>query len=265
MKPFLKIFNKINRNKSVFIFLSFFPIFSLAAVSSDGFVDSPAGCFLKEKYPCKLRVASGSFAGHLTISRERQSFNLSPDTSVLFTSATQIEVMEGSLWIKDSQQLTLILSPRLKVELNGQFFMERKKDHSAVLQNLNGEIKFHSPAVDPSEALPLGFENWYGGLTTSGKIQRGIIRPIQTSQFLKNWIPICGLASAEMKKQLKSYRQSWIDTTEIASEMYQAVVERQLASQAEKQQRSSQRRQLVKKDEQNFRRLYREKNNLPEN
>jgi hypothetical protein len=249
------------------LFILFFSAQLLAKASSvDGnlakpYVDSPQNCYEKEKYPCNLRISEG----FLAFERGDQQFHLAKQSALLFHGASKIQVLQGQLWIRNSKKLTLVLSPALEIQLDGEFFVEKRADLTSRIHNLAGTARFLSKYVFASESLPLGFENWYGAMDTSGQVQRGVIRPIEIADFLKSWIPVSGLPMAQLKKNLELYRDSWSETTEASAQMYQQVIERRIASHLEKERKQLERRRSVEQDQSRYRQMFREKNDIPGN
>src|SRR4051812_3531023 len=98
---------------------------------SEAFVDLPVGCFAAHKYPCSLK-ATGSF---LNFERDSQKFHLAQNSALIFFSESNIQLMQGKLWIRDSQALTLKVSPLLQMELTGEFFTEKMPDATMLVRN----------------------------------------------------------------------------------------------------------------------------------
>lgn len=219
------------------------------------YVDLPQGCFTKKTFPCALR----STAGALKFESVSGSYFLGDLSSVRFTSANQIQLLSGSLWIERSQQLEFVANPELTLKLAGEFFLEKQKAGMVLVRNLNGVVEFDSRFLFKAESLPLGFQNWYGTLTTQKQINRGVIRPIEVLPFLKVWQPVAGLSPAETKARVHVYKQSWAEGVEISSQFYKEVVERRLASQAELDQRRVDRQKAALNEQKRIRQMYRQK------
>jgi hypothetical protein len=229
-----------------------------SAWAQSSFIDSPAQCFSKMTYPCSLR-AVGNF---LSFERSSQAFHLNERSAILFLSATEVQLLQGQVWIRDSSALEVKVTSALKISVTGEWFVEKLPDATTLFRNLNGEAKFQSKYVFKNESLPLGFQNWYGGLTTNGEIARGVIRPILLTDFLKVWIPVSGLSFAEAKKRTHEYREIWHLTLEQSSEFYQQVINRRLASQSESLQRTAQKQKAQAGERARLRQMYLEKNGL---
>ncbi len=244
---------------SLLIFLSMsFQVRAQSSSYASSYVDFPTGCASSGSYPCLLRAIDRNMA----FNQGEQKFILSKKSSVKLIGPAEFEILDGQLWVAQSQALNFFLSPGLSLILNGDFFLQRENDHSVRVRNLAGKTQFVSKAVLPSESLPTGFENWYGGLGTDGQIQRGVIRPIEISGFLKSWLPVCEYSSAEIKKALLIYRDLWSETTEISASLYKEIIERRLASSEEKLSLAKTKAHHSKQEQNRYRQMFRERNNL---
>lgn len=236
-------------------------MFSLSLEASQfekAFVDSPAGCFSAKKYPCSLK-ATGAY---LNFEREAQKYHLADKSALIFWSESQVQLMQGKLWIVDSKELSLKVSPALHLKFSGEFFIEKQPDATMLVRNLNGIVFFESKYVFANEALPVGFQNWFGPMDSSGQISRGVIRPIVLADFLKAWMPISGLPVSIAKKNMLSYRELWKEGVEQSAQLYQQIIERRLASHEEKARKLNARKQALQNEQKLFKKMFREKNGL---
>jgi hypothetical protein len=222
-------------------------------------VDLPRGCFTQKKFPCQVRVTSSFLAFDLGL----QKFHLGAKSSLLFISAEQIQLLQGDLWIQQSDSLGLKFSPALKMVVSGEWLIRKAPQAQTHVFNLAGQSKFDSQFVFPSESVPVGFQNWYGLIDSNGEISRGVIRPIQIKEFLKTWIPLSGLSMAEIRKSTLSYREAWGDSLERSAKLYQEIVERRLASHEDKALRLQDKRRQAEIERAQLRRMFRERNGLP--
>lgn len=229
-----------------------------AEASGGGFVDLPHQCFQKKSYPCQIRV-SGNF---LSFERSGNRFHLAEKSSLRFRSESEIQLLEGHVWVKDSKNLKVYSSPVLSFQVHGEWFFSKKDREDLAASNLNGEIEFLSKYVFSSESLPVGFQNWYAGLDSTGQVSRGVIRPIEMKEFLKNWIPVSGTSFAGMKKAAHEYKQRWSEALAKSSDLYQEIVERRLASHEEKKRREIERQRQAEREKSQMRRMFREKNGM---
>ncbi|MEZ0391719.1 MAG: hypothetical protein ACAH59_05860 [Pseudobdellovibrionaceae bacterium] len=229
-----------------------------AEISPEGFIDSPSKCFSQRKYPCSLRVSRRMHS----FEREAQRYHLGENGALLFLSESQIQLMQGVLWIQSSKDLEVKSSSALSMKLSGEWLLEKRPDTSLLFRNLKGSIDFQSKFVFTNESLPVGFQNWYGPMDSSGQISRGMIRPLVLKDFLQVWIPLSGLSLAEVKRQTADYKKTWGNTVEQSSKFYQQVAERRLASQEEKARKLAAQKASRQQEQSDFRQMFRKKNGL---
>jgi hypothetical protein len=234
--------------------------FNSAFAADLTFVDLPQGCFSKSHFPCQIRAS----VGFLSFEKGGNLYHLGEKSSLLLNSASEVQLMQGQLWVQDSHDLTFKSSSALKMIISGDWFFEKVPDSNLLVRNLNGDMKFDSKFVFANEALPIGFQNWFAGLDSHGQISRGVIRPIAEVDFLRSWIPLSGYSMAELRKKFYSYREMWAGALSKSADLYQEVVERRLASQDEKLKRAADRLKAQKSEQENLREMYRRKNGLGE-
>lgn len=230
-------------------------LFAGAKVFASEVTDHPAQCFGKKIYPCSLR----SLSGGLRFERAGMSYVLGSKSSIKFLMEDQIQILEGSLWVENSKDLQIFAHPHFGFGVSGEVFLQKNTDGTLLVRNLGGEVQFKSPYLFKQEALPVGFQNWYGRLNSQKQIDRGVFRAIEVAAFLKAWIPMSNLSVAEAKGRVLVWKESWSRAVEMSAQFYQEVVERRVASLEELDQQRA-RRQKAARDEQNkIRQLYRQK------
>lgn len=242
---------------SLFLSLSFLGTLK-AQASNQAYVDYPQSCLSEKKYPCTLKTAGTALQMEISGSR----YLVDQESSIQFHAAGLVQLLKGKAFFHFPERAEIRLNPHLLVGAVGEVFIEKASDGSMKLKNLNAQIDFKSAYVFASEALPTGFENWYGPLAGNGQILRGVIKPIDKESFMTAWMPMSSLSVAEMRKKMKEYLDLWSGAVEQSAQFYQDVAQRRLASQQAKLDQAAQK--LRKKDEEKdqLRRLYREKNGL---
>lgn len=240
-----------------FLFVSFLFVCSMAQADY-GFVDSPEQCFVKHRYPCSLRVSQG----FLSFERESQKYHLAEKSSLLFVSPSQVQLLQGRVWVQDSKSLRIKISSALQMTISGEWFFEKQMDSTLLARNLSGEALFNSKFVFAHESLPLGFQNWFGPVDSTGQISRGVIRPIAVADFLRAWLPLTGLSVAESKKRSQNYKSLWAGNVEQSATLYKQVVQRRLASQQEKAQKKADQRAKRLAEQAELKKMFRQKNGL---
>jgi|GEM_PF-3504170 len=221
------------------------------------YVDEPAQCFAKEGYPCAVRSLEP-----LRLQRGDDVYQFAAETSVVWLTADDLRVLEGRIWIEKATQLSLHLLGTEAITLNGEFLVTREKNQNFVVMNLNGAVQFPEKGFLKSEALPVGFQNWFGRRTTEGVVERGVLRPIEIPTFIATWAKTGSVARTARGEKLKQYRELWKGNVEQSAELYKNIVERRIASQDDTA--ATQRRRQMKAEEERakLRKMFREKNNL---
>lgn len=237
----------------IFILGSFSFTGSLA--NAEFFVDLPKNCYSKQEYPCTVTVESGV----LTLVRENGKFNLSKNGVLAFFTAEKMQLLKGQMWISNAKGLETKISSILSLKIFGDLLVSKESREKTRIVNLNGQIEFVSKNLFPSEAIPLGFENWYTGLAVNGQILRGIIRPIETETFLKSWVPISGMSLASSRHKFKQYKENWDGTVEESARFYQQIAERRIASAEEAEERRVRKMRSLQLERQKIRKMFRQK------
>jgi len=235
-------------------------LFSQLAQAELRFVDSPKGCYARKSYPCQVRVSGGS----LVIERGNQILHLADQGALSFLAENEIQFLSGGAWIEGAEGLKVKISSVLGLQIKGEWFFHREKDATMLIRNLNGEAQFLSSRVFPSEAIPIGFQNWYGLIDSTGQVSRGIIRPIELKPFLKDWLAISGLSIAEMKNRVSIYRELWKDGLEMSVALYGQVVSRRIASVEERERKRAAQIEAVQRERAKLKSMYRDRNGFGE-
>jgi hypothetical protein len=240
--------------------LLFLSLFSVPVWAELKFVDLPQNCYAKKTYPCQVRISGGS----LTIEREAQVLHLADQGAISFLSANELQFLSGAAWIEKANALTVKVSAVLKIQISGEWLLKKEKDATMVMRNLAGEARFLSDRVFPNEALPVGFQNWYGLLDTSGSVSRGMIRPIEVGEFLRDWLPMSNLSVAEMKHQISSYKERWKGALEQSAQLYAQVATRRIAAVEERERLKLEKAVSLRQEREKLRQMYRDRNGLSE-
>lgn len=221
------------------------------------FVDEPAQCFVREGYPCAVRSLEP-----LRLQRGDDIYQFAAETSVVWLSADDLRVLEGRIWIEKSANLSLHILGSDVVAVDGEFLVTREKDQNLTIMNLNGSVQFPEKGFLKSEALPVGFQNWYGRRGTNGVVQRGVLRPIEVPAFIASWARTGSATRVARGEKLKQYRELWKGNVDQSAELYKNIVERRIASQEDSRAALRRRRQKADEERARLRQMFREKNNL---
>lgn len=250
---------RIKQSLSMMIYAAALVLGVVAQAHAEGFVyvDEPAGCFSKESYPCAVRALEA-----LKLERGGDVYQFAADTSVVWIHADELRVLEGRFWIEKSTQLSLHLMGTDTVVVNGEFLVIREKDQNLVMMNLHGDVKFPAKGFLKSEALPVGFQNWYGRRMTEGNVERGVVRPIDVPTFMAAWARSGVAAKSARLEKVKEYKELWKDNVDQSSELYKNIVDRRIASQEDSAEAERRRQKKAEEERAKLRQMFREKNNL---
>jgi hypothetical protein len=219
-------------------------------------VDSPSHCLEKQMFPCSLRVKGGFFAHDTGENR----FHLGDRSALIMHSPAEVQLIEGDLWVRQSKDLTLRSSATLQMSLSGEWFFQKKGNLPLLARNLDGAVVFVSKYLFAGEALPVGFENWFGGLDSSGKLSRGMMKPIEIVNHLREWHPLTGYSEAELRKAARQYKESWKSALQSSADLYRDIVERRMASHEDKAAAQAESKRQKEAEQKKFRQMFRQKN-----
>ncbi len=197
--------------------------------------------------------------GSLRFERNAATFVLGEKSALRFIADDKIQVLSGSLWIEEAKDLAVVVHPQFGFSASGSLFLQKTADGNIFVRNLEADIKFRSPFVFKGEALPAGFQNWYGRLNAQKQIDRGIFRPIEFASFLKAWLPMTHLSIAEAKGRVLVWKEQWSGALEASAHFYQEVVERRMASVELQDQQRAARQKAAQTEQNRIRQLYRQK------
>jgi hypothetical protein len=234
-------------------------LLGLPAAHAEGlvYVDEPAGCFDRAAYPCAVRALEP-----LKLQRGDDVFQFAADTSVVWLSPDDLRVIEGRIWIEKSNKLSLRLLGGDSVVMNGEFLITHQEDQSLLVMNLNGSVQFPAKGFLKSEALPVGFQNWYGRRMTEGNVERGVVRPIEVATFVDSWARTGVSTKAARLDKVKLYKKLWRGNVDQSAVLYKDIVERRIASQEDAASARARREQKAQAEREKLRQMFREKNGL---
>lgn len=223
-------------------------------VAAFEYVDLPEGCWQRQKFPCSLRAVRT-----LKKLKMKSSVLAMPaDTSIKLVSASRLQLLTGYVWIQEADSFEILIEGQVAV-LSGDVLVS-KEDQRIVLQNMSGTVDFRSTRVFASEAVPVGFENWYSKPGPEGEISRGIANLFSVESVFKKIAPLMEGDKEQQVKNLSEFRKAWSGRAEMGAQFYQEVVQRRLAVAEEKRQKKADEKTRRDREDQRLRQMFRAKN-----
>ncbi len=165
------------------------------------------------------------------------------------------DLLQGSVWVRNAKKYTLN-TPYGSVQANrGDFYIHYEPQKVTVVNNL-GRLQVHLKDGRIVE-VPPGFEMWFSEIQEDKKNRMGVIRPVNTQEYIVNLGKIWTGSLASFKKEMLEMEESWGDRTRLASRYYKSLVEREIASvEKEKQEQDEIKRKEQERREANRRLLF---------
>lgn len=206
--------------------------YTATAFAKSSLVDEPSGCLSKQRYPCAILFQKSQ---KLEVSGA-QVWAARGTSLVLFAAdkeKQEIKLLEGKVWVR-SKSTVMVDHAEVEFRGSGDLWFERSANNQLNVKNLNGQLSVKSPifatGFGGSQDIPVGFENWYQGINTTGKVEQGVLKPILEPAFFKSWNRFTKLPVKEATQVIKTYQTLWKSNAQAAAEMYKETIERRLAS-----------------------------------
>jgi hypothetical protein len=218
------------------------------------FVDQPKACFEKEALPCAIQIMSQP--AHLKWGEIK--INALAKSSFILEKNQQIKLLQGSLWL-DGESYKVKLS-YATITANGEAIFENQKEKS-IIQNLSAELAIQGLTSENAAFALKGTQIWMAGISSDNHQVQGVIEPIEVKSFL-NQAKAYRLGKGDFKAKLAKWKSEWEESKESTYHFYQEVAQRKVASVEEKNRHKSEAEQKARIENQNLRKLFREKNYL---
>lgn len=214
-------------------------------------MDEPTGCYASEKFPCAIRALGVS----LSIVQKNYAFKLKKDSNLIFYGKNQARLLDGAVWVVQGEALKL-QTTHIQVSGRGDYWVEKFNSERTLVRNLNADIQILAGGKN-HEVLPVGFENWFGGLQSDQNLAKGIVRPIEKGYFLSLWNQTAQLSKKNTIQKIGFYRQLWDKNIEGSSQLYREIVQRKLASVELKEKQRVKQEQKNKEERESLRQVFR--------
>lgn len=212
-------------------------------------LQQPSAC-LKSKETCAIHVTGPAF--HLR--RDDFSIHANENSTLMRLSLKQWRLVKGTMWVEKSAGVE-VETPYANLKApQGQYWLI-EKGSQIVVRNIDADLQVVLRDGRKLE-VPAGFEFWVSGINSKGQTEYGMIRPIEMKEHLPLWNSLYSGTKEGFVKEVQNLKENWGDLTEKSAFIYQAVVERKLASVAESQRQVEEKKRQQAADLQKMKSFY---------
>lgn len=216
-------------------------------------MEQPSAC-LKAKETCALRVTGSAFH----FEKDELKLHASEGTSLVRLAPEQWRLVKGALWVEaNGRGLQLETLYANMSATFGQYWV-LEKDSKILVRNMSASLKVVLRDGKTLE-VPEGFEVWISGVNSKGQSEYGMIEPLNMKEHLVLWNSLYRGSKESFVKEVRHYRENWGDLTLKSSHLYQALVEREIASANDRAQAEEALRRRKAAEAQKIKDLYRQR------
>lgn len=214
----------------------------------------PENCIV-ESSTCAVRTHKNT---RFTLKRGEQKIILSGSTSYLRRGAQSGTLLSGTVLIQTPEPLE-IETPygTIKTE-KGEFLVSRSRSRYLV-RVLEGEVVIVALGSTESVIIPTGFENWLAPVNRLGVAQVGLPGPISFHAFLMQWGALFSGSKRDFETAVRHFQVGWREAVGRSSEIYRGLVEREIASEKDRQHQLALRRAREAAERKKMNDLFRKK------
>ena len=227
--------------------------FSLQGLQVQAFVDQPEGCWTKsnDQGACAVRASHREWLS----SPDGAKILLGAGSGLIRSKAgEEWQVLVGQIWL-ETEKAVQVRYFQQTFQVQGESWWAKSADQIKVtVFSGSVETQFNSAVT---ELVPAGFENWW----QLGS--RGVIKPVQATKTLRDWNRWTQLSKDESKARLQAYRELWADRVQVGSDLYQAIIDRRIASVESREKSEQMRRARALQEQQKMRKMFRSRFDNP--
>lgn len=213
--------------KHLFLFLFFFQAEVHVRAAGD-VLQTPEACLMRHG-SCAIHVVGQAY--HYI--KNGVNIHASSGSTVVRNSSNNWNFVTGVVWVEEGEGLEFqSVYGKFKTEF-GQYWLIDQKDRLLV-RNMSADLKITLRDGKVLE-LPEGFEFWISGLNSKGVSEYGVIKPIEMKSHIALWGSIYNGNKKAFRKELMRLKDRWGDLPEKSGQIYRALVDRQVASDQERQ------------------------------
>lgn len=205
------------------MFLMAFQMEVRVRASGETLLQQPEAC-LKQAVSCALQVAGEGFH----FEKNDVKVHAARGSTLVRQSAKQWRLIGGALWVESGKGLRVETVYATTEAEQGQYWIF-EKDSRVYVRNMSASLKVELRDGRALE-LPEGFEVWIGGLNSKGQTEYGMIEPVNMKELLPVWSSLYRGSKDAFVSEVRHYHDNWGDLTQKSSQLYQKLVERELAS-----------------------------------
>lgn len=207
-------------------------------VSPAGAIDEPKGCWSRGDFPCALLAVQSGTVWETPIGVRVVAL---AETGVVWISDQHILLLKGRIWAKSKEQAQ-VSSHGLRLSLIGEAYLAANGAGRLEVTHLSGTADLDSlrglsaenssgdSGVNSLSLLP-GFQVWVETLQPlNSPLRMGVPAPVARERFLVEWNQVARKTVSELRDLARGWAREWSDAEKIASQIYQATIERRVAS-----------------------------------
>ena len=240
----------------IFIFFTLGSFAAKASAAHEKMVDEPRACWKTQTFPCAVRAIKNK----VQFDNAQGIYHLSKNTSLLFKSGKDFELLEGYAWVETKAEIQ-VSTALWQAHVQGEFWVQRNGKR-VLIRNLSGQLHLLSSQVAFHEEIPVGFENWYEGLNDEGVLYRGTLRPIALKDFVVHWFKVFSGSKTQAVQKMSEYKSYWSGSVQASGELYQKVILRRMASVQDSELKHQQKKAAVLREQEEFKKMFRNRNGL---
>ncbi|MGE0764202.1 MAG: hypothetical protein AB7N80_13050 [Bdellovibrionales bacterium] len=224
-----------------------------AIPAGEAWLSEPAQCM-----PGQADCAILAKRKKLALTWNGQDIALTRDTALWWTTADSVRLVKGELSAKLNGQ-SQVTFPNGIISGIGLVLIERRALDIRIV-TLEGELLIRPAGANQSVILPAGYSMTLGPIQENGQAAAEIPQTANPSATLKLWWRLFDGEKAQFMKQAKTFVAAASERADLAGHWHQQMVQRELASQAEREKLAAERRVLEAKEQAKMRALFRKLN-----
>ena len=236
-------------------------IFIIACqLSSAALIEEPANC-LQDKIWCAVGNTRNA-ANKLSLPWAQ--VNMGPQAAVVVLPHQQLRVLSQSVHIVAKKKMTIdIYNMWAQLEADSELFI-KIEPNKVTVRNQKGQIFLRPIGYKNNIELLEGFQVWVGDMDLHGRAQVGFPRAIDLRRHLKDWSWTFADGHSLFQVEMRRFVLRWKKALKTSADFHQGVMQRSLASLAEKRRLAEMRRRRRAAEDAKLRQLFRRRNGLEE-